>query len=126
MVIITSQPINLSELIARLPREGAGSIVFHAGVVKAKAGGKPTRGIVFADKGGLEQEIRDLEIDLRSRWSLEGAVLCRRLGKLGVGDLIMVVAVAAADRETAFAACREGVEGFKSLKELHKEELVEG
>lgn len=125
MIILTDQPINVSDLIAKLPKDRAGSVVFHLGVVKAEAGGKKSQGIVFSDRGGLEAEIKDVEIDLRASYKLEGVLLCRRLGALKVGDLIMAVAAAAPDRESAFAACREGVERFKSLKQIQKKELYE-
>ena len=123
MVIVSNTPLDLSGLIAILGKEGAGSCVFHLGVVKPVAGGRKSQGIEFKVQGDMTGELKAIEADLRSRYPLQDVILARRVGTLAVGDSILLAAVAAADRDSAFAACREAIERFKTMKTVGKKEL---
>ncbi len=125
MIELTENPIDPAGIYARVSHEGAGSVVFHFGVVKPVAQGKPTKGIRFTPQDGLEEEIRTVETAIRDKWALTDALLVRRVGLLSIGDIIMAVAVSSPDRETAFGACAEVVERFKKLRNVKKEELFE-
>ena len=124
MIELTDEPLDVKSVSGRLsvPDE-TGSLVVHFAVVKPFAEGKSTAGIRFAPAGDAEAEMRALESELRAKWKVNDVLLLRRMGELHVGDVISVAAVAASGRETAFAACRAAVEGFKKMKGLAKEEL---
>ncbi|RJP69702.1 MAG: molybdenum cofactor biosynthesis protein MoaE [Candidatus Abyssobacteria bacterium SURF_17] len=125
MIEITDKALDPRAVYDRLSHEAAGSVVVHIGVVKPVAQGRRTRGIRFAPKGDLAGELRSMEADLRSKWKLTDALLFRRVGELAVGDIILISAVSAPDREAAFDACREAVERFKRLECMQKQELYE-
>ena len=125
MIELTEKPIDPASVYERLSRDGAGSVVVHFGVVKPVVSDRRTRGIRFAPQGDLRGEIQSIEDELRKKWGLTDVLLIRRVGELSIGEIILVAAVAAPDREAAFAACREAVERFKKLKRVQKEELFE-
>ena len=125
MIELTEKPIEPASVYERLSRDGAGSVVVHFGVVKPVVSDRRTRGIRFAPQGDLRGEIQSIEDELRKKWGLTDVLLIRRVGELSIGEIILVAAVAAPDREAAFAACRDAVERFKKLKRVQKEELFE-
>jgi molybdopterin synthase catalytic subunit len=52
-----------------------------------------------------EQEIAHIVAEAQSRWPLTGTTIIHRIGRLAVGERIVLVAVASAHRGAAFAAC---------------------
>jgi molybdopterin synthase catalytic subunit len=126
MIKIVDGDIDVGEVIGKLDQQGAGSVVFHLGVVKPDPEGKKSEGIVFGMKGDMEAELRSIEKDLRAQLKLIDVILIRRLGTLKVGDSILVAAVSAKGRVDAFAACREAVERFRRMKTIDKKELLVG
>lgn len=125
MVEVTEVPIKPGAIYDRLNTEGTGSVVVHFGVVKPLVEGKKTGGIKFAPNGDLEGEIAEIEKQMREKFSINDALLIRRVGSLSIGDIILAAAVAAETRGAAFDACRFAVESFKKLKRVKKEELFE-
>jgi molybdopterin synthase catalytic subunit len=125
MILLTTDPIDANQALARIDSRHAGSVVFHLAVVKADAQGQPSKGIVFQDKGGLAAELEQIEKDLRADFAIADVILVRRLGNLAVGDAISLAVVSAPGRDAAFGACREAVERFKKMKAIAKTEILE-
>ena len=124
MVKLTDTPLDLARVCGHLPlSQGSGSVLVHYAVVKDTAGARRTAGIRFEPAGDVEAEMRALEAELRHRWKVDDIVLVRRLGSLEIGEVISVVAVAAAGRDDAFGACHDAISGFKKMKSLKKQEL---
>ena len=65
------------------------------------------------DKGMVEQELRKVGEEIRDRWQLEDVAFCHRLGRIGVGETILVAAVAAPHRQEAFEACQYTIDRIK-------------
>ncbi len=124
MVSITNEKINVGKELAAFNYSGGGSVVVHIGVVKEDPDGKKSKGLVFKPKGDVEGELLEIEKDLHEKFNVLEIMLVRRMGTLEVGDEILLVAVAAKGRKEAFAACREVVERYKTMKTIDKTELL--
>jgi len=123
MIEVTESAIDPSSVYQRLSLKGAGSVVVHTGVVKPVVNGRATKGLQFSAEPRLEAELKDLEAVLRENWEVQDVWIIRRIGKLPVGDIILVAGISAENRETAFGACREAVERLKKLENIQKEEF---
>jgi molybdopterin synthase catalytic subunit len=55
---------------------------------------------------------------------MQDIALCRRIGKLNLGDAILVAAVAAPHRREAFEACMEAVERMRNMVSVKKKEIL--
>jgi molybdopterin synthase catalytic subunit len=55
--------------------------------------------------GMTEHEISRIAADAAKRWSLTGVTIIHRVGRLEVGERIVLVAVASGHRAAAFEAC---------------------
>ncbi len=56
---------------------------------------------------------------------INNLALCHRIGKLEVGDINLVVAIAAAHRQEGFAACQYVIDRFKQIVPTHKKETYQ-
>ena len=123
MVYVTHDPIDPSRLYAQIGKEAAGSVVFHYAVVKEQGGhGGVTSGIEYATAGDTEGELEEIAAELKERWKLEDVLLVRRVGRLGIGDIISLVAASSPNSEDAFAACRHGISRLKKMTTIRKTE----
>ena len=125
-VTVTREPIDPAAVYDLLDREGAGSVVFHYAVVKEQHGGTGvTSRIDYAAAGDTEAELGEIAAELGKKWRLADVLLVRRIGALGVGDIISLVAASSPNSEDAFAACRHGIACLKKMKTVAKKEIYE-
>src|SRR5688500_12100905 len=108
-IALTSDPLPVAEVHAWLVTPECGGQVVFTGTVRDHADGRD-------DVVGLEYEayeevaVQRMEAvveELRVRWPEAGRVaLLHRVGRLDLGDVAVVVGVAAGHRDEAFAAAR--------------------
>ena len=116
MVEVTQDPIVPDLIIdrARGDSSNGATVSFIGSLRGCSADGKLVR---FAecesDKQRAEQQLRKIDDEIRANWQLENAVICHKVGRIEVGDVIMVVAVAAPHRREAFEACQYAVDRAK-------------
>ncbi len=124
MVMITHEPIDPSATYLLLGKEHAGSMVFHYATVKEQRNhDKTTTGIEYRTNGDTEAELKEIAAELKEKWQLEDVLLIRRIGRLGIGDIISLVATSSPNSEDAFAACRHGIARLKKMAAIRKTEV---
>lgn len=124
MVRITPDPIDPAKVYDLIASSGAGSIVFHYAVVKPKAGdGGTTCHIDYAVSGDAEAELRKIADTLAANFTVGDVLLIRRTGRLGLGDIISLVAASSPNSDDAFEACKQGISRLKKMKTIVKNEV---
>ncbi len=124
MINITAEPINPAKVYELLNKNSSGSVVLHYAVVKpmADAGGT-TSYIDYAADADSEAELSEIAADLAAEFSIEDILLIRRTGRLGIGEIISLVAASAPGSEEAFEACKRGIGRLKKMKTIVKQEV---
>ena len=113
MVEVTPDPIVPDTVIDRVRGDSSNgaTVSFIGSLRRDSASGKLVR---FAecesDKQRAEQQLQEIDDEIRANWQLENVAICHRVGRIEVGDVIMVVAVAAPHRREAFEACQYAVD----------------
>jgi molybdopterin synthase catalytic subunit len=124
MVLITTDPIDPKGSYDLIASKSAGSVLFHYAVVKAQEGkGGVTCHIEYAVAGDAEEELRTIAGDMTTAWEIEDILLMRRIGRLGIGEIISLVAVSSPASEDAFAACKFGIGRLKKMRSIVKNEV---
>ena len=124
MVLIVNDLIDPQQSYHLLRQHCAGSVLLHYAVVKADGGtGRTSCAVDYCLEPGAEKELRQIADHLKTRWSLDGVLLQRRQGRLGVGEIISLVAVSAAASVDAFSACRQGLDLIKRMQTVSKREV---
>lgn len=123
MSYLTDSPIDSAALRRRVMRESDGACVVFEGVVRNHHDGKRVESIFYdayrpmAEKE-MEKVIRGVERDFPG---VAVAVL-HRLGQLGIGDISITIACAAAHRADAYAASRAVIDRVKETLPIWKKE----
>jgi molybdopterin synthase catalytic subunit len=126
MVKVTEALVSPQLLLDSLATDSSGSIVMHLGIVRPDSNGRKVVSIEYeADINASERELSNMANEILTKWEIQDIALCRRIGRLDLGDLILMVAVASPHRKEAFEACEYAVECMRSMKSVRKKEILE-
>jgi molybdopterin synthase catalytic subunit len=73
-----------------------------------------------------EAEMERIAAELQARYALVGVAIHHRVGVVDVGETSVVIAVSAAHRADALAACRDAIDTLKVSVPLWKKEIYAG
>ncbi len=126
MIKITDKPISPELIVNKVKTDGSGCVVTYVGVIRGYSRGKPVLSVEYQDpEGKAEEKLRQVATEIRKKWQLEDIAICHRIGKLKVGDINLVVAVASAHRQEGFAACQYAIDQFKQIMPTRKKETYQ-
>ena len=80
------------------------------------------RGGDVTAEGKAEEGLRKIASEIKQKWPVNNIAIYHRAGKLKVGDINLVVAVASAHRREGFAACQYAIDQFKQKLPTRKKE----
>jgi len=123
MVVITSMPLSPELVINQVKTDGSGCVATYVGLIRDQSRGKAVLSVEYTDAyGKAETRLTEIVNEAGKRWQLNSMAMHHRTGKLKVGDINLVVAVAAAHRREGFAACQFAVGQFKAKPPTQKKE----
>ena len=111
--------------VARLRADDAriGAVVTFVGTVRDMNDGAQVAEMELEHYAGMtERALEDIVQQARTRWPLHGALVIHRVGPLKPLDQIVLVAVSAAHRGEAFAACEFIIDYLKTDAPFWKKE----
>jgi molybdopterin synthase catalytic subunit len=103
---------------------GAGAVVSFSGITRDVADGSLNVMEIEHYPGMTEKALASIREDAMTRFSLTGAMILHRYGRLAPGDPIMMVATAARHRADAFAAAEYLMDYLKSRAPFWKKEVT--
>ncbi|MFC1892954.1 molybdenum cofactor biosynthesis protein MoaE [Chloroflexota bacterium] len=128
MVEITDGPISPESVIGKVKTDSSGCVVTYVGVIREYSQGKPVLSVEYQDpKANARNRLQEIANEAAQNWQINNIAISHRIGKLAVGDINLVVAVAAAHRKEGFAACQYAIDQFKQgLPTLKREVYQDG
>ncbi len=124
MAFLTREPIDPGSMLPAVRRDGDGGLALFVGTVRNHHEGRLVDRLVYeAYEPMAERELGRIQEDLAREFPGTRVLLRHRIGRLEVGEVAVVVAVAAPHREEAFAACRAGIERIKTTVPIWKKEF---
>jgi len=128
MIRITDQPISAELVVNEVKTGGSGCVVTYVGLIREHSRGKLVLSVEYDDtQGTAEERLREIAGATRQKWQLNNIAICHRIGKLKVGDINLVIAVASAHRQEGFSACQYAINQFKQrITTLKKETYEDG
>jgi molybdopterin synthase catalytic subunit len=79
-----------------------------------------------AYEGMAEKTMAEIADSLQGKYDLCAVAITHRVGRVGIGETSVAVAVSAPHRHDALAACREAIDTLKEQVPLWKKEVYEG
>lgn len=120
---ISEEPILLDEVRAAVEHPGAGGVCTFHGVVRDHAEGKPVSRLDYeAHESLAEKEMRRVLDGVVAEHPGARIAAVHRVGRLGIGDIAVSVAVSAPHRDEAFSACRKAIDRIKETVPVWKKE----
>jgi molybdopterin synthase catalytic subunit len=122
MFELTENPVIPEVVINRLKRDTNGATVTFIGSLRgySSGGNRVLYAECDSDKKMSEQQLGHVVEVIRAQWQLEDVSICHRIGRIEVGDTILVVAIAAPHRQEAFDACQYAVDRIKESMPLRE------
>ena len=121
-ILVTPEPIDVAAELARVEVEGAGGIASFIGRVRADDGVSMLE--LEHYPGMTEAALAAVAETARARWSLQAVTIVHRVGPMGPGARIVLVATAAAHRQAALDACAYCIDRLKTDAPFWKREVT--
>jgi len=134
VIEVTKKPISPDLVVNKIKTDSSGCVVTYVGLIRDFSQGKPVLSVEYEDAEGTAGDaLQKIASEIRQKWQINNLAICHRIGRLKVGDINLVVAVASAHRQEGFAACQYAIDQFKQKLPTQKKEtytdnsvLVEG
>jgi len=124
---LSEEPLSLERVVAEVASDDAGAIATFVGTTRARSRGKDVVRLEYeAYEGMAETEMERIASTLKERHELIDVAIHHRVGPVEIGETSVVIAVSAAHRQAALAACREAIDTLKETVPLWKKELYVG
>jgi molybdopterin synthase catalytic subunit len=124
---LTEEPLSLDVVVGEVARDDAGAVATFLGTVRNHSRGRDVLYLEYeAYEGMAEQTMADLARELAGRHDLLAVAMHHRVGRVEIGEPSVAIAVSAAHRAAALAACREAIDTLKQTVPLWKKEVYEG
>ena len=123
MIEITAEPISPEITIDRVKGIHSGCAVSYTGLIRESCRGKRVASVEYSDPDGkAKDKLEAIAKEAGQKWQLNGIAICHRTGKLMVGEINLVVAIASTHRSEGFAACQYIIDRFKERLPTNKTE----
>lgn len=121
---LTDREIGIVDVVKEVRRPEAGAIVVFLGTVRAEPGLKGLDLESYEDMA--VEKLGELKAQTLDRFSVLDVAIEHRVGPISIGEDIVVIAVSAAHRADAFAACRFVIDELKVTVPIWKKEIGPG
>jgi molybdopterin synthase catalytic subunit len=128
LIKITDRPISPEKVVNEARTNDSGCVVTYVGLIRDNSRGKQVLSVEYTDTDGkAEAGLSEIVEDIKQRWPVNEVAIYHRVGKLKVGDINLVIAIAAGHRQEGLAAVAYAVDCFKEkLPTAKKETYTDG
>jgi molybdopterin synthase catalytic subunit len=117
---ISSSPLSVEDCIHRVESDDAGAIVSFLGVVRDHDAGRSVVSLEYEAHPTADEVIASVATAVAAEFPEVTIAVLHRTGRLAVGEVALVAAVASAHRAAAFAACARLIDEVKRLVPIWK------
>jgi molybdopterin synthase catalytic subunit len=123
MVELTDDPIDIQQVLQRVQSPLAGATVLFVGTTRQFTRGRETLSLDYECYPTMaEAKLAELESEARQRWQLTQLCIVHRLGRVGLSEASVAIAVSAPHREAAFEAGKWLIDTLKTVVPIWKQE----
>ncbi|HEY8801761.1 MAG TPA: molybdenum cofactor biosynthesis protein MoaE [Candidatus Dormibacteraeota bacterium] len=124
LVALREEALDAAVIGNQIRTDRDGALIIFEGVVREGSRGKTVKGLVYEAYGTMAlRQMERLAEEARGRWPITDLAIVHRLGHLAVGEVSVVIAVAAAHRGEAFDACEWVIDELKRTVPIWKKEI---
>lgn len=121
---VTAEPLSLDRCLAQVASPEAGGLVTFTGMVRRQSHGREIDHLEYEAYGEMaRKEMEHLIAQLEAEIPGVRLAVEHRVGRLGIGDVAVVIAASAPHRAEAFTACRAMIDRLKERVPIWKKEV---
>jgi MoaE-MoaD fusion protein len=125
--LLSDEPLSLDRVVGEVRDERAGAIATFTGTTRIHSRGRTVEHLDYeAYEGMAEAVMAEIAESLQARYELCAIAIHHRVGRVGIGDTSVVIAVSAPHRQDALAACKDAIDELKERVPLWKKEVYDG
>jgi molybdopterin synthase catalytic subunit len=119
-------PLDLDEAVRAVSGPDRGAIATFIGTTRDHHEGRRVRSLEYdAYVPMAEAVMRSIGEEIAARFGTPHVAMLHRIGRLGIGEPSVIIAVAAAHRREALAGCAHAIERLKQIVPIWKKEHYE-
>lgn len=124
---LSADALSLDAAVDEVRDDRAGAIATFVGTTRIASRGRTVHHLEYeAYEGMAENVMAEIAASLKQRYDLCEVAIHHRVGRVEIGDASVVIAVSAAHRQDALAACKDAIDTLKEQVPLWKKEVYEG
>jgi molybdopterin synthase catalytic subunit len=125
--VLTEEPVTLDAVVEEVATDEAGAIATFSGTARRHSRGRVVQYLDYEGYEGMAEEMMaKLAAALKERYDVHEIAIHHRVGRVELGEPSVVIAVSAAHRADALAACKDAIDILKVDVPLWKKEVYEG
>ena len=127
MIKITSEPLDPEEITAQVRSDSNGAVITFLGTTRDFSEGRNVEYLEYeAYQPMAENMLQQIADELREKWDIDDFAVAHRVGRVDIGEISLVVALASPHRQQAFEAGGYIVDRIKQIVPIWKKEVFEG
>ena len=115
--MLSEQPLSLEAVVEEVASEEAGAVATFVGTTRVHSRGRTVTLLEYEAYEGMAEQVMS---------ELCAIAIHHRIGRVGIGERSVVIAVSAPHRQDALAACKEAIDTLKERVPLWKKEVYVG
>ena len=125
--LLSADPLSLEAAVREVADDGAGAIATFTGTVRGRSRDRDVEHLEYeAYEGMAEGVMAQIAAQLKERYEITAVAIHHRVGRVGIGEPSVVIAVSAPHRADALAACKDAIDTLKETVPLWKKEVYAG
>lgn len=122
--VVTAEVLDVRAVEALVQREDAGALVTFQGTVRDHTGDRKVSHLEYEAYGAMAlKKLKETALEARSQWPQVMSAIHHRHGKLGLGEVAVVIAVSSPHRKDAFLASQFIIDRLKEVVPIWKKEV---
>jgi molybdopterin synthase catalytic subunit/molybdopterin converting factor small subunit len=124
---LSKEALSLDAVVDEVRTEEAGAVATFVGTTRIESRGRRVRWLDYEAYPEMAEDVMaQIADDLKRRYRLCEVAMHHRVGRVGIGEPSVVIAVSAPHRGDALAACKDAIDTLKETVPLWKKEVYEG
>ena len=126
MILVTRERLDPEAITASVRADANGGVVTFLGTTRGDTDGRRVLYLEYeAYEDMAEKMLARIAEEIRERWGIADVSIAHRFGRLEIGEVSLVIAVASPHRAEAFAAGQYAVDRIKQNVPIWKKEVFE-
>ncbi len=126
MILVSDKALDVQAVIDAVQTEQAGAINVFIGTVRNQTSQKSVIGLEYeAFEAMAIKKMEEIAEQAKAKFPVLKVAIAHRVGKLKLGEIAVVIAVATPHRAESFAACKFIIDTLKEVVPIWKKEIFE-